>query len=123
MSFPIHLADRLTRVGTRQRPHSLRLLTDRVFAAEDHSQLLLSNISIPRPASAPILEARPLRLILPKPATKYGIRPVRLKALRLHGRYMGCIRQLKPRRRAKIKAIRAKKEGRAAIARARTFPQ
>ncbi len=45
--------------------------------------------------------------------------PARLKALRLHGRYLGYVRQLKPRQRAQVKAIREKKGVRAAIKRAR----
>ena len=39
----------------------------------------------------------------------------RLKALRLHSRYLGYDRQPKPRQRAKIKTLRAKKGVEAAI--------
>jgi hypothetical protein len=45
--------------------------------------------------------------------------PARLKALRLHGRYLGYMRQLKSRAKAEVRAPRAKKGVRAAIARAR----
>ena len=44
--------------------------------------------------------------------------PARLKALRLHGRYLGYVRQLKPRQRAQVKAVREKKGVKAAIKRA-----
>ena len=54
-----------------------------------------------------------------KPRRKVKFLPARLKALRLHGRYLGYMRQLKPRQRATIRALRAKKGVRAAIARAR----
>ncbi len=45
--------------------------------------------------------------------------PSRLKALRLHGRYIGYMRHLKSRAKAEVRALRAKKGVRAAIARAR----
>jgi hypothetical protein len=45
--------------------------------------------------------------------------PARLRALRLHGRYLGYMRQLKPRARAKVRAVREKKGVEAAIASAR----
>lgn len=45
--------------------------------------------------------------------------PARAKALQLHGRYLGYIRQLKPRQKAEVKGVREKKGVRAAIARAR----
>ncbi len=45
--------------------------------------------------------------------------PARLRALRLHGRYLGYIRQLRPRARAAVKALRMKRGVRAAIAKAR----
>lgn len=45
--------------------------------------------------------------------------PARRRALRLHGRYLGFIRQLRPRQRAEVRALRARKGVRAAIARAR----
>lgn len=54
-----------------------------------------------------------------KPRRKLKLMPARLKALRLHGRYLGYIRQLKSRARAEVRALRAKKGVRAAIARAR----
>jgi hypothetical protein len=54
-----------------------------------------------------------------KPRRKLKLMPARLKALRLHGRYLGYIRQLKSRAKAEVRALRAKKGVRAAIARAR----
>jgi len=42
-----------------------------------------------------------------------------IKALRLHGRYIGYMRHLKSRTKAEVRALRAKKGVRAAIARAR----
>jgi hypothetical protein len=48
-----------------------------------------------------------------------GRTPARLKALRLHGRYLGYMRQLKPKAKAQVRALRARKGVRAAIARAR----
>jgi len=54
-----------------------------------------------------------------KPRRKLKLMPARLKALRLHGRYLGYMRQLKSRAKAEVKAVREKKGVRAAIARAR----
>jgi len=54
-----------------------------------------------------------------KPRRKLKLMPARLKALRLHGRYLGYIRQLKPKQRAEVKAAREKKGVEAAIKRAR----
>src|SRR3990172_2400432 len=54
-----------------------------------------------------------------KPRRKLKLMPARLKALRLHGRYLGYIRQLKSRAKAEGRALRAKKGGRGAIAGAR----
>ncbi len=54
-----------------------------------------------------------------KPSRKLKLTPARLKALRLHGRYLGYVRQLKPRQRAQVKSIREKKGVKAAIKRAR----
>ena len=45
--------------------------------------------------------------------------PARRKALQLHGRYLGYVRQLKPRARAQVRELRAKKGVRVAIAKAR----
>ena len=56
-----------------------------------------------------------------KPRRKLKLMPARLKALRLHGRYLGYIRQLKSKAKAEVRALRAKKGVRAAIARARTL--
>lgn len=50
---------------------------------------------------------------------KLELSPARLKALRLHGEYMGYLRHLKPGQKAKVKVLRAKKGVRAAIKRAR----
>lgn len=50
---------------------------------------------------------------------KLKLLPARLKALQLHGRYLGYMRQLKSRAKAEVRALRAKKGVRAAIARAR----
>jgi hypothetical protein len=54
-----------------------------------------------------------------KPRRKLKLLPARLKALRLHGRYLGYMRQLKSRAKAEVRALRAKKGVRAAIKRAR----
>ena len=56
---------------------------------------------------------------LERPRRRLKLSPARLKALKLHGRYMGYIRQLKPRAKAQVKALREKKGVKAAIARAR----
>ncbi len=53
-----------------------------------------------------------------KPRRKLKLLPARLKALRLHGRYLGYMRQLKSRAKAEVRALRAKKGVRAAIKRA-----
>jgi hypothetical protein len=54
-----------------------------------------------------------------KPRRKLKLMPARLKALRLHGRYLGYIRQLKAKAKAEVRALRAKKGVEAAIKRAR----
>ena len=45
--------------------------------------------------------------------------PARLKALRLHGRYIGYLRHLKPRQKAEVRALRERRGVKASIARAR----
>jgi hypothetical protein len=45
----------------------------------------------------------------------------RRRTLKLHGRYLGYIRQLKPRQRAEVRAVREKKGVEAAIKRARKY--
>jgi hypothetical protein len=52
-------------------------------------------------------------------ARRLKLSPARQRALRLHGRYLGYIRQLKPRQKAEVRALRAKRGVKAAIARAR----
>jgi hypothetical protein len=52
-------------------------------------------------------------------ARKLKLSPGRRKALQLHGKYLGYVRQLKPRARAQVKALRASKGVKAAIAKAR----
>jgi len=54
-----------------------------------------------------------------KPRRKLKLSPARVKALQLHGQYLGYMRQLKPRQRAQVRAIRERKGVRAAIKRAR----
>lgn len=54
-----------------------------------------------------------------KPRRKLKLMPARLKALRLHGRYLGYMRQLKSRAKAEVRALRAKKGVKVAIKRAR----
>ena len=50
---------------------------------------------------------------------KLKLSPVRINALRLQGRYLGYMRQLKSRAKAEVRALRAKKGVKAAIKRAR----
>jgi len=50
---------------------------------------------------------------------KVAMSPSRLRALQLHGRYMGYVRQLRPRAKAEVRGVRARKGVRAAIVRAR----
>ena len=52
-------------------------------------------------------------------ARKLRLSPARRKALQLHGQYLGYVRQLKPRAKAQVRALRAKKGIRVAIAKAR----
>lgn len=54
-----------------------------------------------------------------RPIRKLKLSRGRRKALQLHGRYLGYVRQLKPRVKAQVRAIRASKVVRAAIAKAR----
>jgi len=49
--------------------------------------------------------------------------PQRRAALKLHGRYIGYVRQLKPQQKAQVRKIREAKAVRAAIARAREIAQ
>ncbi len=49
--------------------------------------------------------------------------PQRRAALKLHGRYIGYIRQLKPRQKAQVRKTREAKGVRVAIARARRLAQ
>ena len=53
---------------------------------------------------------------------KLKLTPAHLCALRLHGRYLGYIRQLKPRQKAEVKAMREKKGVQTAIKRASAGP-
>jgi hypothetical protein len=50
---------------------------------------------------------------------KLRLSPARRRALKLQGSYLGYMRQLKPTQKAKVKAVKAKKGMRAAIATAR----
>ena len=50
-----------------------------------------------------------------RPRRKLKLLPVGLKALRLHGRYFGYMRQLKSRAKAEVRALRAKKGVKAGI--------
>jgi hypothetical protein len=52
---------------------------------------------------------------------KLKLSPKRHAALRLQGSYMGYVKQLKPRHKAQVKALRAKRGFVAAIAMARRF--
>ena len=54
-----------------------------------------------------------------RPARRIRLSAARRSALQLHGRYMGYVRQLKPRAKAQVKALRASKGLKAAIAKAR----
>jgi len=47
-----------------------------------------------------------------KPRRKLKLLPARLKALRLHGRYLGYMRQLESRAKAGVRALRAGASGR-----------
>jgi hypothetical protein len=50
---------------------------------------------------------------------KLRLAPARLRALRLHGKYLGYLRHLKPRQKADVRRLRAEKGVDAAIRRAR----
>jgi hypothetical protein len=54
-----------------------------------------------------------------RPTRKLQLTAARRKALQLHGKYLGYVRQLKPRAKAQVRALRLKKGVRAAIAKAR----
>ena len=54
-----------------------------------------------------------------KPRRKIKLSPARLKALRLHGRNLGYMRQLKSKAKAEVRVLRARKGVKAAIKRAR----
>jgi hypothetical protein len=63
-------------------------------------------------ANAPGSAARAVR-------RKLRLSPARRRALKLQGRYLGYMRQLKPALKAKVKAVKAKKGIRVAIATAK----
>jgi len=52
-------------------------------------------------------------------ARKLRLSPARRASLKLQGQYMGYLRSVKPRQKARVKALRAKKGVRAAISLAR----
>jgi hypothetical protein len=54
-----------------------------------------------------------------KPRHKLKLSPARLRALRLHGRYIGYLRHLKPRQKVEVRALRERRGVNSAIARAR----
>jgi hypothetical protein len=54
-----------------------------------------------------------------KTGRRLKLSPKRRAALKLHGRYLGHVRQLKPAMRARVKAVKAKKGYHAAIAMAK----
>ena len=53
------------------------------------------------------------------PGRKLRLSPERRRALKVHGQYLGYVRQLKPRQKAQVKAAKAKGGYRAAIAMAK----
>lgn len=71
---------------------------------------------------APMVDGRRAgRAALPAPAPtrKLKLSPARRDALKLQGQYMGYMRGLKPRQKARVKALAASKNIRAAISLAR----
>jgi hypothetical protein len=54
-----------------------------------------------------------------RPRPKLKLSPARLKGLKLHGKYIGYPRHLKPRAKAEVRSLRAKKGVKAAIKRAK----
>jgi len=56
-----------------------------------------------------------------KPRRKLRLSPARRRSLKLQGSYMGYMRQLKPKQKARVKAVKQKKGFPAAIAMARGF--
>lgn len=70
----------------------------------------------------PLLDAgrrQRLAVSMPAPARKLNLSPARRAALKLQGQYMGYMRGLKPRPKARVKALAASKGVRAAVALAR----
>lgn len=65
------------------------------------------------------LEEMARNQIATEPPDEYPISPARRAALKLQGQYMGYLRRLKPKQRARVKAVREKKGFRAAIAEAK----
>ena len=59
------------------------------------------------------------RRSIEKPPRKLRLSPARRRSLKLQGSYMGYMRQLKPRQKARVKAVKEKKGFPAAIAVAR----
>ena len=53
------------------------------------------------------------------PSLKLRLSPSRRRALKVHGQYLGYIRQLKPRQKARVKKVRSQKGYPAAIAMAK----
>jgi hypothetical protein len=68
---------------------------------------------------APILRAKAAGRPVARSRRKVTITPQRRAALKLQGRYMGYMRQLPPRKKALVKAVKEKKGIAAAIAAAK----
>jgi len=69
-----------------------------------------------RVASAPAPAARAGATRREAPAKKMKMSASRLAALKLHGQYIGYMRNLKPRQKAQVQSVRASKGVEAAIA-------
>ncbi len=97
----------------RRTPLSAEILNLRLtFRAVDRSLRLLASM-------LGQLDGRIERRRKPRVGSRRPLSPKARASLKLQGRYMGYMRQLSPRRKAKVRKIKEAKGVRAAIARAR----
>jgi hypothetical protein len=99
-------------------PKSISKQLQSVRASLRHLEVALSRL-VPVLAMATHATVPPATTKAKPPRRKLKLSPERRRALKLQGQYLGYMRQLKPTQKAKVKAVKAKKGMRAAIATAR----
>lgn len=95
----------------RRAVREIRRSLSSIGSALERLAPVLERAAVPPPRGGD--REAPVRRLKPSPA--------RLAALRLHGQYIGYMRNLKPRQKAQVRALREKKGVEAAIALGRKF--